>query len=340
MAQTNKGTIKIKAEESKHFWYCYGTEGYLAEKNALEILAAYEQAGLAQSDVTVLEGPSVDLDELVAACGTISMFGGVRLVYLRALELTAFTDKEAAEFCQIVGSAENAVIVAFSVMKDQKAAGTKKAKMLISAAQENGMALASDQLAGKEMENFLIACAKEQGAEMDRAAARLLMESCGGGMTQLENEVCKLAAGSGYGRIDTQLIQALATHTVDADVFQMIDAMLSKNAAKTFGILRDLLESGNDEIAVCGAMAGSFVDMYRVKCAKEVGKPYTAVHKEMKYTGSDWRLKRSGERASRFSRGQLEKGIEILAELDLSLKSSAVDSRILLENAVSELISL
>ena len=97
---------------------------------------------------------------------------------------------------------------------------------------------------------------------------------------------------------------------------------------------------GNNEIAVCGALSASYIDMYRVKCAAAVNKPYTLVHKDFAYTGKDWRLKKSAERAAQYSLAQLREAVELLAQLDFALNSSAVSKQILLENAVTELLSL
>ena len=338
MAQGNKGKITVHSQADKHFWLCYGTEGFLVRQNAKEILSSYLDSGLAQSDFTVVEGASPDMESLLAACGTISMFGGLRLVYLPDLEFTALTDKGAAEFCRLVEETENAVLVAACISKEAKAASSKKAKLLIECAEKNGMEIASDQMSPQNKEAFLVRFAQELGAEMDKSAARLLMETCNMSLEGLLNEVSKLAAGAAYTEIDTATVEKLATRTVEADVFAMVDALVAKNAPKTFSILRDLLENGNDEIAICGAIAGSYIDMYRVKCGKEKGKAPSAVHRDMHYTGSDWRLKKSAERAAPFTLSGLAGSISLLAQLDLQLKSSGVNSRILLENAVAELM--
>ena len=74
-----------------------------------------------------------------------------------------------------------------------------------------------------------------------------------------------------------------------------------------------------------------------MKLGQQKGKNYSAVFKDFSYKGSDYRLKRSAQTAAHYSLGQLEQCLEILAELDESLKSQPVSAQILLETALCRL---
>ena len=64
---------------------------------------------------------------------------------------------------------------------------------------------------------------------------------------------------------------------------------------------------------------------------------YAAVFKDFGYKGSDYRLKRSAETASHYTLGQLETCLQVLLDLDKSLKSQPVDVQTLLEAALCRL---
>ncbi len=331
---------QMKISEDKVFWYCYGTEKYRLAQTAQNICNAYMQSEMVQPDMSVIEGPTPNLDEVLNAVGTISMFGGMRLVYLPEIELSTLQDKDVKELCDLLSSMEHAVVVAYSVMKDAKQASTKKAKLLIDTAKKLGEAIELKKLTRKETEDFLIEKATALGAKLGKAEAVMLIENTGEDLTLLENEIEKLAAGAGYTTITAGIIDSLATKTLETDVFEMINAALAKNAQQAFSFLRILLDAGYDEIMISGALAGSFIDMYRVKLGQQTGHSYAQVHKDMHYTGSDWRLKKSGERAAKYSLEKLEQVLFVLSTLDRSLKSSSVANRTLLENALTEIISI
>lgn len=129
----------------------------------------------------------------------------------------------------------------------------------------------------------------------------------------------------------------MGTVSLEADVFEMIRMVNAKNASGACKKLQTLLRLQQEPIAITAAMIGSYVDLYRVKLGQQKGKNYSAVFKDFGYKGSDYRLKRSAQTAAHYSLGQLEQCLEILAELDESLKSQPVSAQILLETALCRL---
>ena len=101
-----------------------------------------------------------------------------------------------------------------------------------------------------------------------------------------------------------------------------------------------LLLLREDPIKITAALAGSYQDYYRIQAGKSAGKPYQAVHKDFRYTGSDYRLKKAAEAGRNFSRLQLKQSLAILQKLDEDLKRSPVSAQILMETALCGLVSV
>lgn len=153
----------------------------------------------------------------------------------------------------------------------------------------------------------------------------------------MENEVDKLCALSGYQTVSTAMVAEMSTVSLDADVFEMIRMITAKNATGACKKLQTLLRLQQEPIAITGAMIGSYVDLYRVKLGAAKRKPYGTVFKDFGYKGSDYRLKRSAETASHYTLKQIENCMQVLLELDQSLKGQPVDAQILLETALCRL---
>ena len=120
----------------------------------------------------------------------------------------------------------------------------------------------------------------------------------------------------------------------------MMRFVTAKNKQYAFQKLNQLLELQNEPIAIAAALSGSFIDMYRVKCGAASRKNYAAVHKDFGYRGSDYRLRKSGETASRYTLAQLAAILELLERLDAALKSSAADKSVLLQTALCEIMQV
>lgn len=320
-------------------YYYFSTEEYLVRSYAAKTLARLAQQE-EDAEVTRLEGPAPSIEEAVAAAGTISFFGTKRIVELALLEPAAMNDADVDALCDLLDSLENAVVVMTTVFKDDKAKGTKKAKKLIDAAQKAGVAAELMKPGPQDAKRFVMEKAKELNTRISNPAAADLIERCGTEFFALESEIEKLASMSGYTEITQELIARRGTQNIEANVFDMVRLVTARNKTGALHKLSQLFDLQNEPIAIAAALSGSFVDMYRVKCGMAVHRNYSAVHKDFAYRGSDYRLRKSGETASKYTRAQLEQILKVLMELDAALKSSAADEDVLLQLALCEIMQI
>lgn len=317
-------------------YYFYSTEAYLvrqAGRTACRLLA--EDA----EEVTTLDGAAPEIEQIIMAAGTISFFGTKRVVLLPELDPAAYSDKDLDALCDTIASAENAVLVLCSAFEPEwgKLKLSKRAQKLIAHCKKLGYVEELVKPKPYELKAMLMERAAAQGASLAQNAADALLERCGEELFLLENEVDKLCALAGYGTVTAAMVAEMGTVSLEADVFEMIRMVNAKNASGACKKLQTLLRLQQEPIAITAAMIGSYVDLYRVKLGQQKGKNYSAVFKDFGYKGSDYRLKRSAQTAAHYSLGQLEQCLEILVELDESLKSQPVSAQILLETALCRL---
>ena len=72
-------------------------------------------------ETTVLDGPTPSVEEIVLAAGTISFFGGKRLVLMPLIRPSTYSDKDLQELCDTLADTENAAAFA-GQDKERKAA--------------------------------------------------------------------------------------------------------------------------------------------------------------------------------------------------------------------------
>lgn len=331
-----KNALKTMTE-AQVFAACSTEEFFLrqAAETALPVLQEREQP-----DITRIEGPFPDLDALVAAAGTISFFSGRRVVWIDKMDFSAMQDGDVKELCGILKDSENAVFLITVFYKDDRAKTTKKAKLFWETAETMGLAADFVKPQPKELSVFLTETAKEYGAALSSHAAADMLERCGSDLYLLENEVAKLAARSGYTEITSEIISEMGTRNIEADVFEMIRFVTDQKPEKAFEKLHELFYLQNEPIAIAAALSGSFIDLYRVKMGAAEGKGYQKVFADLNYKGNDYRLKRAGQTAAAYSLPQLERAVLLLEDLDLKMKSSPMDQKILLEAALGSLCTI
>lgn len=291
-------------------------------------------------DTTTLDGPTPSVEDIVLAAGTISFFGGRRLVILPLIRPSAYSDKDLQELCDTLSDTENAVFVLTSLLEEKygKIKPGKREQKLIAACEKLGYCVQITKPGRAALQEMARTWAGEYHTTFAPGAEAALLDRCGDDQFLLQNEIAKLAALSGYTTITTQMIQQLGTVTLDADTFDMVKLVAAGNTRQALAKLQTLLELQNEPILITGALIGNYLDIYRAFLAKKSRRPLADLAKDFKYTGKwNYRLGNADQTAARFQRSQIEESLRILQKLDLDLKGSRLDAPLLMQKAICEL---
>lgn len=162
-----------------------------------------------------------------------------------------------------------------------------------------------------------------------------LVEMVGHDMTTLSGEISKLCAylhqkeRDKLQRVDIELI---CPHNKEIGAFEFADAILDGNNEKAFYILGDMKMKNEPVPVILGSIIKIYTDLYSLKLCLDAG------------VSSDDAAKRTGlhpyvakmrmAKAKSCDRQALDAIIELCAETDETLKSSALDDYILLERLI------
>lgn len=291
-------------------------------------------------ETTVLDGPTPSVEEVVLAAGTISFFGGRRLVLMPLIRPSTYSDKDLQELCDTLSDTENAIFVMTSLVEERfgKLRPGKREQKLISCCEKLGYCVQINKPTASALQAMARDWAKETGAAFAPGAEAALLARCGEDQFLLRNEIEKLAALADYGTITPQMIAQLGTVTLDADTFDMVKLVTSGQTEKAQQKLKMLLALQNDPIMVTGALISNYLDLYRVLLGRRSRRALSAVAKDFGYSGNwNYRLSTTEKTAARFKRAQLEECLHILQRLDTDLKSSRLDADLLMQKALCEL---
>ena len=272
-------------------------------------------------ETTVLDGPTPSVEEIVLAAGTISFFGGKRLVLMPLIRPSTYSDKDLQELCDTLADTENAIFVLTSIIEESygKLRPGKREQKLIASCEKLGYCVQLNRPTGAALQAMARDWAKEAGADFAPGAEAALLARCGEDQFLLKNEVEKLAA--------------LAN-----DTFDMVKLLTSGQADKAQQKLKTLLALQNEPIMITGALISNYLDLYRVLLGRRSRRSLGDVAKDFGYKGNwNYRLNSTEKTALRFKRAQLEDCLHILQRLDTDLKSSKLDADLLMQKALCEL---
>ena len=262
-------------------------------------------------ETTVLDGPTPSVEEIVLAAGTISFFGGKRLVLMPLIRPSTYSGKLRPG---------------------------KREQKLIASCEKLGYCVQLNRPTGVALQAMARDWAKEAGADFAPGAEAALLARCGEDQFLLKNEVEKLAALANYSTITKEMVSRLGTVTLDADTFDMVKLLTSGQADKAQQKLKTLLALQNEPIMITGALISNYLDLYRVLLGRRSRRSLGDVAKDFGYKGNwNYRLNSTEKTALRFKRAQLEDCLHILQRLDTDLKSSKLDADLLMQKALCEL---
>ena len=318
-------------------YYFYAADEALVHTAAQKALKVLNED---DPETTVLDGPAPRVEEIVLAAGTISFFGGRRLVLMPLIRPSTYSDKDLQDLCDTLADTENAIFVMTSVIEEKfgKLRPGKREQKLITACEKLGYCVQLNKPGRAALQEMACSWANECGAQFAKGAEAALLDRCGEDQFLLKNEIDKLAALSGYGTITAEMVAQLGTVTLDADTFDMVKLVAAGNTRQALAKLQTLLELQNEPILITGALIGNYLDIYRAFLAKKSRRPLADLAKDFKYTGKwNYRLGNADQTAARFQRSQIEESLRILQKLDLDLKGSRLDAPLLMQKAICEL---
>ncbi len=315
-----------------------GDEQYLISHYVHQLSDALVGGVMPDFNLTKLQGEQTHLTQIIEAAEGLPMMHDHRCIlvwdYSPADESeAALQEWEAylADPCE-----GNVVVFYYTTVKP---GNSKNWKQFMSACETYGGVLTLNKKTQQELVRLLCSGAGKRNCRMSASAAAYLVECVGEDLNTLLCELEKLCAYKANQQIDEQDVDLLCHKTLSATAFQMIREINRKNSAGALKILHHLYAMREEPIKIMGALASSYVNMYRALTAEEANLPLAAFGKSLGMKNVNG-LQYSLKDARALGGKRLDQSLQLLAECDKNLKSLPVDGKILLEQAVVELLNV
>ena len=182
-----------------------------------------------------------------------------------------------------------------------------------------------------ELYQWLTQEAQSHGKTMTPAAAQRLVEMVGDNLSELSQELEKLALYAGQEKTLTPaLVSQLASHSRTYNIFALVDAVGEAGAHKRLAALDHLLDLGEPPPKILGMLARQVRLLLRVKESGQGPGPELARSLNL----PPGVLKRLGQQAARLSEKTLRAHLLLLHQVDQQLKTSTGNPRLWLEWAL------
>lgn len=319
----------LKDKGPQRLYLLWGPEDYLRECYLEELKALCLPEGEDSFSYKRINGPELDPLELQRAMDAVPFLSERSFVELRGVDLNQMKDGE--RIGKLLADIPEYCTVAFVQSSAFEPDGRLKlVKMLRSVAQELCFTRQTQGDLIKWLARRFAALGK--GIEID-AAQRLIFIS-GDLMNRLIPEIEKVAAYAKGDKVVVSDVEAVANHIPEAVIFDMTDLIAQRKTNNAFAIMAELLSDKNNEPIAMLAMLGTQMRrLYAARLAVEqkLGVKYVMEVCSCKY---DFQATKLLQAARGYSLGQLKRAVELCAEADYRIKSSAQDDREIFKEVV------
>lgn len=342
MGKLNESGLKaqIKSGELSNVYLIYGDENYLKEFYIGKLKKKIVDPAFADFNFHSHEGKDSSIDDIIMDAQMLPMMSEYSLVLVHdyPLDKNKSDIDKLKEFFKDIP--ESCVLVFWLDSIDVDVKKNSKWNTIINSFAKAGEAVNLEKRTEAELVKLIVASAKKRGCSIDSSKARYFIGLVGSDIQTLFNELEKICAYVQQGEITREHIDKLAVKSLQARVFDLSRCILSGDADSAYNILFTLFAQKEEPIGILSVIASCYIDMYRVKCAKEAGKSENDVGNFYMYKGREWLLRNAARDSYRISLNSLREALDILGEADELMKSSAIDKNLLLEETVAKLLKI
>ncbi|MDE6823220.1 MAG: DNA polymerase III subunit delta [Duncaniella sp.] len=208
----------------------HGEEGYYIDElvKDFEALVPEEERDF---NLYVLYAPETGMDDVMEVCHRYPMMAERQVVIVK--EAQAIRADQLNKLHSYIERPNPTTVLVISVRGAQA-----KGKELLAAVKKNGVTFESKRLSEKNIVPAISDLIKEKGLNVDPKALSMLRDYIGADLARLYNEIGKLALILGQGAMVTpEAIERNIGISKDFNNFELVDAIVSRNAGKAFAIV-------------------------------------------------------------------------------------------------------
>lgn len=306
----------LKSGNFKQFYLLYGSEDYLKKlyRDKLKKAILGEDSDI---NYSYFEGKDVDPKKVFEAAETLPFFSDRRLVLIENSGLF----KASSEMGELLAGIPDSTILLFVENE------IDKRNKLYKLVKDRGTISEMNGLDEKNLKLFVVSLMDQERKKITEATVSYLLDKTGSDMENIRNEAEKLIAYTmDRPIVTTDDVDAVVTTQITGKIFQMIDAIGSRQQRKALEMYYDLLSVREKPMSILFLIIRHFNIMLQVKNMQGLGFSSSAISEKAgippfavsKYVGQ----------AKNFSTKRLKDALEFGSDIEEQIKTGRMIEKI------------
>lgn len=324
----------VRRGDIEKIYFLYGPEEYLKKEFIGEIIKKVIPERNRAFNLDIFHGDEFDKNAFDDRMSSFPLFAERRMVILKRFEdLNAAGKDLVLERLQKIPDS-----IVFVVESGEEKPATVRSKTMKQMADKQGISFQFKHLSEVETIARVEGRFKKEGLRIEREAVELLVDSVGTGLSDLINEVEKIALHAGEGRLITQDdVKDIIGRYRTESLFDILEYLTcGEKVHLAIRKINRLIDAGEAPVFILAMLLKRTIQLLQVKMLQEESGARMISSKVLA-----GKLRRSvsfaddlRRQADEFGRRDLDILLENLRWADLTLKSSTVDAKHLFEEAL------
>ena len=313
---------EINDGKIRSVYYLFGDDDYIKDESYAKIREAVLKGAIPDFNSDIFYGGEVEVSRLLSAASTLPVMASRRLVVLRdADRLKAAEEAELLPYLEAPSPETTLLLTGRSVDKRKK---------FFLAIGRNGAAVEHSPPYEREMPKWIRWVAKKRGFHVSDEACAFLVDIIGNDIAAVANEIEKVSLYVGDRKnIELEDIEAISVDLKSRTVFQLIDAIGTKNLKSSLENLKKLLEGGESTLLILSMILRQIRLIWTALDILNKGGREADVKKVIKLP--PFVFNGLFKQVKLFREKDLKDAYEEIFELDLKFKSTRIDQERALE---------
>ncbi|HRQ39117.1 MAG TPA: DNA polymerase III subunit delta [Chloroflexota bacterium] len=302
------------------FYLFHGKDSHSRQEYLAKLTAKLGDPAMLDLNTTQLTG-NVSFRQLQEATAVMPFLSKYRLVIVSGLFATKpdkkFMEQLAAYLPQMPATAR-LVFLEAEVLPDSHPL------VKLAEQSENGHIKRFDLPEGAALEKWIREQVAERNGRIQPHAVHLLAANVGSNLAALTHELEKLVLYKGDGEeITAADVTLLSPYAAEANIFELVDAIGSRNSKRASLLLQQKLSEGADPFSLFPMFVRQFRLLIQVKELADAGKRPPAIGQELKL--HSFVVGKLYQQSQGFSLPQLEQIYRHLLDIDVGAKTGRQD---------------
>lgn len=314
--------------EYKNLYVFFGEEDFLKDYYFKLFRDKVVEDSFREFNYVVFEGEKLNFEEITLALETPPMMAEKKMVAFKYSGIFLKSNEETKSYwTKVFSKIDSSVIIVFYEEN------VDKRSALYKAADKAGEMVECAPLEMGELLNWIGRGCRGAGKTIGQREAQYLVRSCDGGMSNIKRELEKLFAYC-EDKITISDIDKIVTKMPQSRVFDMVNAMMKKDAATVFERLEELKMLKESPFMILAMLYNNFEKIFHTKVLLESSLGTSDIASKIKVPPYFVRDYISAAQSS--EKIFLTDSLKSIAEIDYAIKQGRVDEWIGVEKFLAE----